>query len=138
MKLIPHIYLGERLDLFGIRHAFRGPDGKEKFFKGKIHGLIRGECYGISPKGEILKRPAQIVDCKLRMTDKEETEFELHKELCKHWRAKKKKALNLKKPHPDISKAIELLRPFVRYSDNIELNRFVEYLENQLSKKKRK
>ena len=65
-------------------------------------------------------------------------EYEAHKELVKDYRLRNRKKIELRKPHTDITKAITLLRPFVRHLNSIDLQRFTRYLENQLSEKKLK
>jgi hypothetical protein len=130
------IYLGERLDLLGgIQHAFRASGGRIMKFSDNLgRGLYFGDSYLVSAAGTIAVPPKKCERPRLKITEQERLDFELQKELVKVERLKRRKALEIKKPHADIVAALELLRPFVRGADNFTLRRFVGYLEHQLSK----
>lgn len=136
---VPAIYLGERVEcLFGIRHVFRTKAGDILRYKGLRGHLWYGDIYLTSKNGSIQTRPEKAplgLDSGLEPTEQDRLDYELHKELAKDYRLRNRKAMELKKPHRDIVKALELLRPFMRHADTYTIKRFTGYLENQLSKK---
>ncbi|MFA7333624.1 MAG: hypothetical protein WC130_04930 [Kiritimatiellia bacterium] len=136
---VPAIYLGERVEvLSGIRHVFRTPAGDILRFKGLRGHLWYGDIYLTSSEGSIQTRPEKAPyepPSGLEPTKRERIDYEVHKELAKDYRLRNRKAMELKKPHADIVKALELLRPFMRGADTYTLRRFAGYIENQLSKK---
>jgi hypothetical protein len=135
-NIVPALYLGERVTSFGdIVQSFRVLGQKERLTFTGIRNIYAGEAYEYDLNNNTMKiRPARL-DCIDKMTEADEREFELHKELAKHRRLERQKAMNLKKPHRDIVRAIDLLRPFCRNASTLEIRRFTEYLGNQLSKK---
>ena len=138
---VPAIYLGERVEvLSGIRHTFRTPEGRILSYKSLRGHLWFGDIYLTSKAGSIQTRPEKAPYDKsenlgLEATKQDHLDYELHKELAKDYRLRNRKAMELKKPHRDILKALELLRPFMRGADTYTIKRFAGYLENQLSKK---
>jgi hypothetical protein len=133
-KLKPYIYLGERCGPFGIQQVFADKKGKQITFRG-VKGIWVGSCYGVTKEGVMLTRPTPIEPKPFEINEQQNLDYELHKEICKNYRAQKRKAMMLKQPHPDIVSAIALLRPFVRNSDIYTIKRFTDYLANQLSKR---
>jgi hypothetical protein len=132
------IYLGERPDLFGqIKQIFRDRKGRIYSYKG-VRGVYFGCSYLVSKDGMIETRPKEFDKQKLTLTEQDHLDFSANVEICKHIRAKQKKALEVKKPHPNLVNALDLLRPFTRNMDNLELTRFTDYIKNQLSKKRKK
>lgn len=136
---VEYLYLGERIDYVGnIRQVFRCKKGDLHYWQG-IGGLCFGESYLVTKDGKIKKRwPPKPEKQTLFATEKEQLDFETQKLIVAHQREARKKFNDSKKPHRDIVRAIELLRPFVRNDDLLTLNRFVDYLKNQLTKKKKK
>lgn len=127
------IYLGERYEHFRISQCFRTAMGEIFRYSG-IKDLCVGDSYLVSKDGFIAQRPKLAENPKLTLTEQERLDFAAAKEIIKHVRERKKKAMELKKPHPDIVRAIALLKPFARSMDRINLDRFTDYLRNQLSK----
>jgi len=136
---IEYVYLGEQVDIMGnISQLFRNKKGEFAKYSG-VKPLFFGESYLISKKGMIKSRmPPQPKKQTLFVTDRDKMAYEANKEIAKNERLLRRKAMELKKPHQDIVKAIALLRPFVYELDSMNLHRFMKYLENQLSRKKKK
>ena len=136
---IEYVYLGERVDAHfrQISQWFRSAKGDISRFVG-VRGIYVGESYLLTKKGSIkAKFPPQPKTQSVFLEAQERLDYEAHKEIAKHQRLCRKKALTLKKPHRDIVAALELLRPFTRRMDTLTLRRFAEYLENQLSKRQK-
>ena len=136
---IEYLYLGERVDYIGgINQVFRNKKGKFCHYTG-VKGVYFGESYMVTKEGQIKSSwPEQPKKQTLLPTEQDKLDYESHKELAKDARARRKKAMDLKKPHQDITKAIALLKPFARSMDNITLRRFTGYIENQLSRRSKK
>lgn len=136
--IVPALYLGERVSAIGnIHQVFKAPMCGELFFKG-IKQVHFGDSYEYDrANGTMKTRPKQIKG-RLKASIKDEHTYHAQKEIVKLQRLKNRKALEIKKPHKDIDRAIELLRPFTNGMGSIDLHRFVEYLENRLSKGRRK
>lgn len=132
------VYLGERV--FGynrrISQVFKNAKGKEILFSG-IRGIMPGQVFWITD-GTIKTRPEPIEEPSIEMSEKDWIEYEAQKAIVKIERLRRKKAMNLKAPHPDIKRAIDLLRPFAANLSSIDLRRFAEYIQNEISVKKRK
>ena len=90
------------------------------------------------PDGKIMTKPKEVVENAFRWSDKEETECYAQKEVVRNYRAELKKEMLIKKPHADIARAIQLLRPFYRSLNHIDQRRFANYLQNEMSKKVKK
>ena len=131
------LYLGENLkNGYGdISHQFRTSRGEIVHFK-QIRGLVFGDVVFVD-KDCLAVRP-KTIESKLSPTEKERLEYGAMKEIVKHERLRRRKAIEMKKPHKDIVRAVALLRPFARGMDRLMLKRFAEYLETQLSRKTKK
>jgi hypothetical protein len=135
-KPIEVIYLGERIDLMynNPRQKFRDKKGQEYYFS-KIRGLFFGECVHMNPEGSMLCRPPVLEHQPIHPTKEDALEYEAAKVAVKFYRERKKKAFEFKKPAADITRAIQLLKPYARSLDDITLGRFMGYIKNQLTKK---
>ena len=134
---VEYVYLGERVEAFdGIKQLFRNKKGEFARYSG-VRDVYFGNSYLITDDGKIKARfPDRPDKQTVFSTEQEELDYEAHKELAKDYRLRKRKAMELKKPHKDIVRALNLLRPFTRKMDSITLRRFSEYLQNQLSRQK--
>lgn len=134
---IPAIYLGERLTLLGsVFHVFRDAKTNLYRFTG-LKSIFFGETYLVSKDGSIKVRPDVSLK-KLDLMENDFAEFEAHKILAKDARLNKRKAMELKKPHADIVKAIELLRPFIQSVPRYDQDRFLRYIHNEATKRKKR
>lgn len=141
-KQVQVIYLGEQVDIIGhINQVFRDKKGKVFKYNG-VKGVWPGSCYliDVNPDGSstIKTRPESVEKPKIEFSEKDRLEYETNKEIAKHQRLLNKQAMDIKKPHEDITRAIQLLKPFARSVSNIDLNRFMGYLKNQLTKPTKK
>lgn len=134
MKIV--MYLGERVHWSNkIIQLFKSRDGKEYHFKG-IKAWV-GNCYRLETGDKMQRRP-EVLETNWEMSEKEKLEYEAQKEIVKFHRLNQRKAMELKKPHKDIVQAIYLLKKFYHSMDSIDRKRFMQYLDNQLSKRKNK
>lgn len=132
------IYHGQRVGFAGnITHLFKDKRGKEYRFRG-VKNVFIGDVYEMNDDETMNVRPKSVDAKGWSLTDAEQTEYEAHKEIVKHQRLLNQKAMQLKKPHIDIVRAINLLKPFFRQLDRINQDRFVSYLKNELSRKAKK
>lgn len=135
---VPVVYLGERMETFGkITQVFRSARGRVFRYSG-IKGVGFGDNTAVTKDGRIAVRPKVSEERKIAVTPEEEAEFSAHAQIVKHERARRRKQLELKKPHPDLVRAIQLLAKFTGRMDRLELSRFCQYVETELSKKGRK
>lgn len=139
--IVEALYIGERVTGFGeIVQAFKIENGEVLHWTG-VKGLWVDESYEVEVKptgGHTIKmRPDRVEekDRRLFMSDKDKIEYEAQKIAVRGQRERRKKKMELSKPHADIVKAIQLLKPFARSLDYIDLDRFMGYVKNQLSKK---
>ena len=137
-KRVELLCLGERVALFGIEQVFRNAKGEIVRYA-KLSGYQFGESY-IQTDGKLPKRAEPLDEEKRKLTPgtEDRRQFEVHKLAVINYRRRQLNAYNLKKPHPEIVRAIELLRPFARTVDSIDLRRFMGYIENQLTKPQRR
>lgn len=127
------LFLGERVDHMGnIFQLFRDRNG-EQFRYTKIKRPFFGDCYEIDKEEKMKTRPESVKG--FEPTDKERLEYEAQKLCVVAERLSRKRAMKLRSPHPDIVRAIKLLRPFYRSMTRTDQNRFTQYLENELSKR---
>lgn len=133
-----YLYLGERVNFLGrISKVFRNKKGEISSWNPK--GVYFGESYLASKDGYMKSSfPPQPEKQTIFPTDRDKAEYEAHKVMAADTRARRKKEREFKKPSKDILRAIELLRPYARYLDSIELGRFCGYIQNQLSKRRKK
>lgn len=125
------IYCGERVGHFGeIFQLFKTKKGKAMHFKG-IKRVWVGDCYVVTD-GTMKINPESVDGFAMGMEDANEAEAQ--REVVRHARAEKKKAMELKKPNAKIVAAIKLLRPFYRSMNHIDQRRFTQYLQNEMSK----
>lgn len=139
MKKVEVIYVGERADPMWnkIWQTFRNAKG-ELYRYQSLKNIYVGECYWTFDDGKIKTRPEKVEKPKLSLTDQERRDYEAHKEIAKQVRLERRKAMELKRPHPDIVKAINLLKPFCINLGPSDLSRFTQYLKEQLGKRKSK
>lgn len=141
MKL-PVMYHGERaFPISGkIVQVFKDRKGEEHCWSG-VKGVYFGYVYEAEKKGTeitIRMRPAEIEVKGWEATQADHDQMEANKILVKEIRARRRKDLEYKKPHADIVKAIELLKPFYRGLSKWDAQRFTDWLSNECSKPKRK
>lgn len=128
------MYHGERADTWRgkIWQCFRSKDGKEHSFSG-IKNIYFGECYAmLDSKMKI--RPEAVPGWE--PTEKERTEYEAQKLVVRQVRQSRLEAFKLTRPHKDVLRAVELLRPFYRALTDSDRNRFMKWVSNECSKKK--
>lgn len=134
------MYHGERIAPFGgkVVQYFKNQDGKGFYFSG-IKCVWPGEIYQLESGNKMFAKPKRLYDEEAKqpwtMTKKDWAEFEAQKEIVKHHRRSRRKEMILKRPHPDIVRAVALLKPFYRALDHLDQSRFTKYLANQMSKK---
>ncbi len=132
------IYHGERVGLTGkICQLFKDKNGKEFLFQG-VKGVWLGNCYEVSKDDQIKARPEAIDNNGFELTEDDRRQAEVAKLSCVAERLSRRKAMDFKRPHVDIITAIRLLSPFYRSVGRFDQDRFVRYLENEMSKKPRK
>ena len=139
IRMMEVVYLGERVfDNGKIKQCFR--DTKDNTYNySRVKNLFFGSSYSIEKKSKSIKlNPEERPNQKVFVTKAETLRYAAHVEMAKHQRAKRKKALELKKPHKDIVEAIRLLRPFTHHLGWLEFDRFNNYLKNKLSTKANK
>lgn len=126
------MYLGERVTFLGkVYQVFKDKKG-ESFSYTQIKNVWVGDCYEITNDGKMSRRPSSVTGWE--MTEKEKLESEAQKVAVRAHRLQQRKAMQLKKPHPNIVSAIKLLRPFFRSMGRIDQERFTAYLTNEMSK----
>lgn len=136
--MIKVIYCGERVDMIGnIKQLFRDEEGNEFCYTG-VKRVWPGSCYEISDDEKIQRKPTEVEANGFEFTPKDRAEYEAHKLVVSATRALRRKAMAIKKPHPDIVRAINLLRPFYRNLGRFDQDRFSKYLCNQMSRKAKK
>lgn len=127
------IYCGERVGLFGrIHQLFKDKKGKEYSYTG-IKDAMVGYCYEVSAKDQMSLRPKTVEG--FPMSEKDKLEMEAQKLAVRAERLMKRKAFELKRPHPDIVRALKLLAPFYRGLTRFDQDRFMSYLGNEMSRK---
>ena len=134
----PVMYMGERVSFYPqkIYKLFKGRDGTEYKFAPSVSGVYFGDKYQLLPKDRMEHRPKELSVDDWQPTESERLEYEAQKIVCREFRATKRKDLELKKPHPNILKALELLRPFAMHLDETERGRLFSWLRIQCSKRK--
>jgi hypothetical protein len=131
------MYHGERVNHFGaIYQLFKSQKGVDSHYSG-IKNVGIGSCYAQEPGGKMKIRPELVEPPKgFVMSEKDELEAEAQREVVRHARAEKRKAMELRKPNQRIVQAVDLLRPFYRAMSHVDQRRFMGYLANECSKKK--
>lgn len=133
------IYHGEHLTHFGkIYQLFKDKKGIEYNYTG-VKMVWPGLCYELLPGDKMNRRPNQITDYRrvFEMTENDWVKSEAQKIAVKGFRLEQRKAMEVKKPHLDITTAINLLKPFYRGLSRFDQKSFVSYLENEMSKRKK-
>lgn len=127
------MFLGERVGWNGkVYQLFRSKDGKEHNFSG-IKRVYFGDVYEMID--EKLKIRPESVDG-WEPTDKDRREYEAQKLVVTASRQANRKAMEIKRPHAEVVKAVDLLRPFYRALSHVDQRRFMEWIANECSKKK--
>src|ERR1035437_5962160 len=131
------MYHGERLTGFAdkIQQLFKSKDGKEIYFSG-IKILWFGCVYEM--ENNTLKIRPQEIKATWDPTEKEKQEYEAQKIVVMQRRQARLKEMKIKRPHADIVKAVELIRPFTWHLSELDRRRFFEWFRNQCSKKAKK
>ncbi len=133
-KKVIAIYLGERISALSyIYHSFKDRKGREYHFRG-LRSVRVGDCYEIIDD-KIATRPKAVEGFPL--TEEQEAHCDAQRVVVLAFRAAQKKAMQLKRPHEDITRAIGLLRPFYLGLSELDRRRFKEYLGQEMSKKKK-
>lgn len=136
MKTFPVMFIGERVSWRGkVIQVFKDKKGEEHVFSG-IKNLWFGSVYKIEDNKMSVK-PTPI-ESDWKPTEKDEIEYESQKIVVRAHRQSKLKALKLKKPHANIARAVELIRPFYWHLPSLDRRRFLEWFENEISKKVKK
>lgn len=131
------MFIGERVGWHGkVIQVFKNKRGKEHVFRG-IKNLWFGSVY-IMEDNQMSVRPVSIDESEWKPTEKEELEYEAQKIVVKAHRQNKLKAMKLSKPHANIQRAVELIRPFYNHLPSLDRRRFLEWFENEISKKGKK
>lgn len=126
------MYLGERVTMMGSIYKLFVDKKGETYHYSKIKHVWLGSCYEITNDGKMKRNPESVEGWEI--TEKERVEAEAQKLVVTAHRMTKRKAMQLKKPHPDIVKAMNLLGRFYRSMSKWDRQRFVDYLENEMSK----
>lgn len=142
MKKVPVMFLGERIRGWShkIEQLFKAKDGKEFFFS-SIKRPWFGTVYEMDLKADgsasMAIKPKEV-ECDWEPTEKERQEFEAQKAVVISERQARQKAMQLKRPHDDIVRAIKLIRPFYRALPEVNRRRFMEWFANECSRKGKK
>jgi hypothetical protein len=130
------MYLGERVRIDGkIHQCFRDKRGKEYHWMG-VKGLWFGSVY-VSEDDKMAVRP-EAVESDWKPSDEDIRKYEANKILVRARRQANQKAFEFKKPHPDLMKAVSLVRPFYLMISEIDRRRFMEWFSNECSKRVKK
>lgn len=131
-KPVEYIYLGRLIDDFGnIKHKFRNAKNEFAYFK-NISKAIIGESYPITD-GSILTRPQRCDKQTLSLTDDEIRSSNANEQVVKYTVERRKKMAKIKKPHPDLVRAIQLLTPFYYELNHLSARRLTDYIHNEIS-----
>lgn len=140
-KIVEALYLGESSNFNGdVFQDFRFKDGSIHNWSGRKN-VWSGTSYQVEKSGGVYlmaRRPKEFEKPKLQMTSEERVKYEALKITVKAARLLKRKAMDIKRPHADIQKAIELLGPFARSLDLLDLDRFFKYIKKECVKPVRK
>lgn len=136
-KIVALMYHGERVPFVGTPlQVFKDKKGKEYRWSGRKHvwfGSVYEAEYMEPGVLAMLKNPKELL-ATWQPTEKERLEYEAAKLGVTSYRQNRKKAYELKKPHPDLVKAVLLFRPFYFALQNIDRRRLVDWFENECSK----
>lgn len=129
------MFLGERADNFdGINQLFVDKKGEKHLFRG-LKYVWFGNVYEMTD-GKMKVRP-EAVESDWTPTEEQRLEYEAQKlAVCAIRERRKKKNLS-RKPHKDILRAVELLRPFYKPLSKWDRERLTDWLTHQLSKAKK-
>ncbi len=135
-EIVPVMYVGERVHFSGqIVQAFKSKDGTEHFFA-RTKGVWPFECYKMVNQTMKAVKPERAGDWE--PSELVRHEFEQNKVIVTARRLEMRKARDIKKPHQNLIRAVELLRPFYRGLNRNEQRLLTEYLLNEISKYKGK
>lgn len=131
------MFHGERVGFSGkILQCFRDRTGKDHNFTG-IKWVYFGCVYPMV--GDSMKRKPEEIEVEdWKPTENDRNEFEAQKLVVRAKRQAMKKAMDLKKPHDDITRAVGLIRRFYVGLDNLDRRRFMDWFANECSKKGKK
>lgn len=131
------MYHGERVYRFRIQQLFKDKRGKEHYWTG-IKYVQFGSIYEAEKKDKhfsLDRKPLSVEVKGWEPTEQERLTYESQKLVAKARRQENRKAMELSRPHNDITRAVNLLRPFFRQLNRIDQERFSSYLSNEMSKK---
>lgn len=130
------MFHGERVDHYGrLTQLFKERNGKEAVFTG-IKGIYFGEVY-LMTDNRMNRKPESIENPAWDPAEKDRLEYEGQKIVVRNWRANRRKDMQLKKPHPKIVTAVDLLRPFYQTMGEIDRRRFMGWVSNECSRRKK-
>lgn len=137
MNTIQVMYMGERVVQYRtIIQLFQSRDGKEHWFSKVKHPWF-GTVYEMNADGTMAVRP-KSVETDWEPTKLERSQWEAAKIVVASFRQEQRKTMKLKRPHDDITKAVNLLRPFYKPLTNIDRRRFIDWVANECSRKSKK
>lgn len=135
-KTVVVMYQGERLTMMqGLTHLFTDKDGGEHCFRG-IRGAIFGHCY-LMVNDTMERRPTLAEAGCWEHTEKEELVYEGAKLAVANFRASRRREMELRMPNRKIVQAVDLLRPFYLSMTDFDRVRFMRWVSQECSKKKR-
>ncbi len=120
-----------------LYHIFKDKKGKEFHYTGNFRFIYPGGIYWQLVGERMNVRPESAIDMEWVWTEEDRKQYEAHKEVCKQVRLERRKQLELKRPHPDITRAIMLIKPFVNGIGMTDQERFFRYFKNQCTKRKK-
>lgn len=128
------MYLGQRVNWAGeIYQEFKDREGNSYAYQ-SIKGVYFGEVYPLLP-GDKMNRNPKAVETDWLPTEQDRREYEAQKIVVAAKRQERLKAMKIRKPHPDITRAVGLIKPFYLWLNNLERRRFIQWFENECSKK---
>ena len=128
----PVMYHGQRVSFNGkIVQLFRDQNGKGYTFTG-IKNVWFGDIYFI--ENDSMKIRPQQIEQTWKPTDEDRLEYEAQKIAVAGQRQNRLKAMTFRRPHVDILRAVELIRPFTHHISMLDQRRFFEWLANECSK----
>lgn len=137
VKTVRVMYMGERVHHFNkIFQLFKDKRGREYNFSG-IKGVWFGDIYEVNDN-KMQVRPKSVDAKGWEPTEEERHEYEAQKLVVRAKRLERQKEMNIKKPHADIVRAVDLLRPFYLSLHRFDQERFMRWVANECSKRKKR
>lgn len=129
------MFMGERIHFGKIVQFFKDAKSIPHHFSG-IKNIWFGSVYEMND--DKIKVNPTAIETDWVPTDEERDEYEAQKLVVRAHRQARKKAMDIKKPHEKIVRAVELIRPFYLSLHNIDRRRFMEWFANECSRKGKK